>query len=373
MNVLHLLAGGDIGGIETLMSNYARYSENRNHFIMLWGENGSATNQIRSEGSPVIELKLHRGKELSSFKFVKDYCKENKIDVAIVHHAAPLAHLYLIGIKRMYPNIKIVTYAHGAAEDMSRKEKKQGLWLRKKILSKSLQKADAVVAISDCVKKSLVDYFGTPIDNIHIIFNGTPLSIYQNLCGHIDSNTIRLIYVGRLIEQKGVQLTLKALSKMKTNKKWKFVIIGDGSYRQELETMSKDLGLETYVEFLGKRTDIPQQLNNADIFVHFPLWREGFGITIIEAMAVGLVCICANVGAIPEIVTDGINGFLVEYRDTDALADALADALERYNTSEVRRIKLSAKERAKNFSIEKFVRQLDELISSLGNFEKNRK
>lgn len=55
---------------------------------------------------------------------------------------------------------------------------------------------------------------------------------------------------------------------------------------------------------MGTRYNIPELLNDADIFIHMPEWEEGFGITIIEAMAAGVICVCSNNGAISEIINN---------------------------------------------------------------------
>ena len=362
MKVLHLLAGGDVGGIETLMRDYAKYSKHENHFIMLWGRDGKATTVIRAEGCPVVELQLKKGQELKGFRYIRKYCIKNHLDAVIAHHAAPLAHLYLLGLKYLMKNIKTIAYAHGAAEDMFRINDKKGLWLRKKILTLSLKRADAVVAISNFVGKSLIDCFDTPVGKIHVIYNGTPLPEYQAPKVDKKRGKFKIVYVGRLIKEKGVQLTLEALSKLKTDKEWSFYVIGDGPYRKQLEETSKNLGIDEKVIFMGSRSDVPQQLEEADIFIHFPVWREGFGITIIEAMAAGLVCICGNVGAIPEIITDGDNGYLIEYLNRDVLADVLADVLDKYDTSEMGRIRKNAVERAKQFSIESYTEKFEKVV-----------
>ena len=64
-------------------------------------------------------------------------------------------------------------------------------------------------------------------------------------------------------------------------------------------------------------------MSNADIFIHPAIWEEGFGITIIEAMARGKLCIASKRGAIPEIISDGVNGLLVESANAKQLAEKI--------------------------------------------------
>ena len=98
---------------------------------------------------------------------------------------------------------------------------------------------------------------------------------------------------------------------MLKEKDFEFQIIGDGPYKTKLESLVKEQHLENKVVFLGTRYDVSQLLEKADIFVHVPIIEEGFGITIVEAMASGKLCICSNSGAISEIIENDGNGFLV--------------------------------------------------------------
>lgn len=360
MRILHLMAGGSVGGIEILMKDYVKYSRHENHFMMIWGRNGAATELIRKQNSRVTEMNTSGGKSLYNFKTIEEYCRNNKIEAVIVHHAAPLAHLYLMYIKRRIPKMITIAYAHGNAVDMCRANEKQGLFLRKLILSHSLKIADLVVAISKSVSNSLFELLHTPKEKIRVIYNGTDMSVHNDLLCRTNDSTIHLIYVGRLIEMKGVQLTLKALAQIKTKCIWHFDIVGDGAYRETLEKLCQELGLQNRVTFLGERLDVPQLLANSDIFVHMPCWEEGFGITIIEAMAAGLICVCGDGGAIPEIITNEKNGFLVKKHDINALAKRLETEICEYKNQEL--IKLNARARAKEFSIEVFAKQLDDVI-----------
>lgn len=360
MKVLHLLAGGNIGGIEILMKDYARYSAHENHFIMIWGSNGAATELIKKQGCKVTELNSVGKTKLTNFKTIEQYCRTHDIEAVIVHHAAPLAHLYLMHLKHRIPEITTIAYAHGNAVCMYREEEKRGLKLRRAVLSYSLKRADLVVAISESVADSLVKLLYTPKEKIRVIYNGTDISVHHCIERTEPHDEVRMIFVGRLIEMKGVQLTLQALAQLKTEKFWHFDVVGDGAYRSTLENLASQLGLSDHVSFLGERLNVPQLLGNSDIFVHVPLGEEGFGITIIEAMAAGLVCVCGDSGAIPEIITDGENGYLVPKHDVSALAERLTLEVEENDNRE--QIKKNAKSRAEMFSVQSFSSQLDDAI-----------
>jgi glycosyltransferase involved in cell wall biosynthesis len=99
---------------------------------------------------------------------------------------------------------------------------------------------------------------------------------------------------------------------------------GDGEARLRAEAGRHALG--TRARFLGIRHDVPDLLGASDLFVLPSLW-EGLGLVFLEAMAVGLPVVASNVSAIPEVVEDGVSGWLVDPGDAPALARALSSAL----------------------------------------------
>lgn len=270
-------------------------------------------------------------------------------------------------LKNRYHNLRTVAYAHGAAEDMCRRNDPKGLIIRKKILKASLKRSTKVIAISNDVKKSLIEYLGIPENQISVIYNGIDTSRFTTNVQENLNNPVRLIYVGRLIKEKGVQLTLEALSNLPKGLNWTFDIIGDGSYRKELEQQVNALELKAQVHFMGNCSNIPELLKEHDVFIHMPEWDEGFGITIIEAMAAGLLCICREKGGIPEIVTHGKDGILIYSRKE--LTEVLADILSRSEKYQVLKLRENAIIRAKDFDIKQFSKDLDAFINGIKDKE----
>ena len=365
MKVLHLLAAGNIGGIETLCKDYVRYSKHENVVIILW-DNGPLGDEMEKLGVKVVRLHASRINVFSVVRQVAKLCQVEKADALIAHHAAPMSHLCLLYVKRNNPHVRTFAYAHGNAVDMIRVKKRQGLWLRKLIMKTSLSHADRVVAISKSVKESLIDCLGTPESKITVIYNGADISRFSLPTKPSLNGTLRLIYVGRLIPEKGVQVILEALTHLNLQNKVHLNIVGDGPYRSTLETFVQDHNLADRVNFLGSRRDVPGLLSESDVFLHMPLWEEGFGITIVEAMAAGKICICAKSGAIPEIITDGEDGFLVEKGNAEELARTIRKVA---GMESIRRkgICCAAQEDAKQFSDEAFVSRLDGLVDAVSN------
>jgi phosphatidylinositol alpha-1,6-mannosyltransferase len=176
-----------------------------------------------------------------------------------------------------------------------------------------------------------------------------------------------LLSVGRLQRRKGHDLVLAALANWRPDDPpVRYLIAGDGDYRNALETEARSLGIRDRVVFLGPVTDdeLPGLYAASDIFV-LPNRRdgvdfEGFGIVFLEAAAAGLPCIAGRSGGVPEAVQDGETGVLVS--GTDALE--LAEVIRRLarSTDERRRMGERGRRRALHeFRWEDGVRRLTDL------------
>ena len=107
----------------------------------------------------------------------------------------------------------------------------------------------------------------------------------------------------------------------------KVLIVGDGSIRQDLIAQTQDLGISDNVVFLGHREDTDKLLQAMDIFV-LPSLSEGIPMALLEAMAASRPIVASRVGGIPEIIEDGVEGFLVEPMDVNGLAERCRRLIE---------------------------------------------
>lgn len=138
--------------------------------------------------------------------------------------------------------------------------------------------------------------------------------------------------VGRLVPVKGHQYLIEAIKKV-VNKipSAKFLFIGDGELMPDLLAQTKSLGLCKNIFFLGARSDIAEILNCIDIFL-LPSLNEGFGIVLVEAMAMKKPVIATNVGGVPEIVVNETTGILLSPKDPEAFSSAI---IRLYDTPEI--------------------------------------
>jgi glycosyltransferase involved in cell wall biosynthesis len=143
----------------------------------------------------------------------------------------------------------------------------------------------------------------------------------------LPSATKVITFVGRLDEQKGVDILFDALGTLKSSESdFKIWIIGDGVLRRELDEQTRQLGLGERIKFWGHQEDVTLFLKAGDIFV-LPSRYEGMSIALLNALAAGNPCVVTPVGDNDRLVTDGVNGLLVPVGDSLSLATALGTLL----------------------------------------------
>ncbi len=160
-----------------------------------------------------------------------------------------------------------------------------------------------------------------------------------------------ILFVGRQVRHKGVPLLLEAASRLKQRgSKFKVVIVGDGQDWQEFKELAKKLNAEDIVSFAGavRNLEIVPYYQNASFFV-LPSSLEGSPVVIMEAMASGLPVISTKVSGIPDMITDGYNGFLIDPGDVDALTEKIEYFLS--NPDKVREMGQNAKANSTRFDI----------------------
>jgi glycosyltransferase involved in cell wall biosynthesis len=164
--------------------------------------------------------------------------------------------------------------------------------------------------------KGLLIDLGIREEKISVIYNGVNK---QSLA--IGSER-RIVFIGSLVKQKGVDILLHAFKEIKkTHTDVRLIIVGDGPEREDLKLLSKQLRLKE-VEFRGYVDDLEPFFTANTVFV-LPSIKEGFGITILEAMARGVPVAASKTGGIPELIVDGENGLFFTKDNPSSLTDAV--------------------------------------------------
>lgn len=183
---------------------------------------------------------------------------------------------------------------------------------------------------------------------------------------------VHFVSVGRFIQKKGIQYALQAFAQIaKKHKNVHFTIVGDGPERENFELMIKELNISKKVTILGWKSQrkIISILSKSHIFLlpsitHINGNIEGIPNALKEAMAMGLISIATWHTGIPELIQNGISGFLVPEKDTSALVKAIKYVMN--NPNKWKLIGLSAREKIKQeFESKKLAQKLEKIFYSL--------
>jgi glycosyltransferase involved in cell wall biosynthesis len=191
----------------------------------------------------------------------------------------------------------------------------------------TVRAADLVLAPSAATAAELArDYRASRVEVVPNVTGGVPIAAEA---GDAEGKAGALLFVGRLRIRKGVEVLLEALARLRELlPSVRLVVAGDGEHRSAVEARVRTLGLADVVTLLG-RCDagrVRGLLKSAAALV-VPSTYEGMPLVILEAMEAGVPVVASRVSGIPEVVVDGVTGWLVPPEDPAALATALAAVL----------------------------------------------
>lgn len=187
--------------------------------------------------------------------------------------------------------------------------------------------ASAVIAVSDGLRDLSIQAVPS-VNNIRVIPNGVDCQYFSPAPAHRGhGGPFRLLFVGRVVRQKGLSYLLDALATVKAQRAgdWQLRIVGDGPLRPRLEAQAVQLGIADLVEFTGwlPFERVPVEMQSADLFV-LPSIVEGMPLVLLQAMACGLPVVATSVPGSIDLVQPGRNGLLVPAKDASTLAEALS-------------------------------------------------
>lgn len=361
MKILHLLSAGGIGGIEVLCRDISELSKDDNEFCFLF-KGGEIAAQMIERGVPVHLL--YRENKIKRLSRLIKLVRKNRYDVIIVHHEGFGIYFAYLLCRFFYPKAKYIKYLHCSFEPEyfytgSARRDKVNYW----ILKKAMLLSDKIIAVSEFVKKSYENEFGIAEDRFIVIYNGIRITdCFYPQSRMSEDETINILYVGRLVYTKGAHILIGAVKRL--NDKGYSVelnLLGDGVQRTEYEEQAERLEIKEKIHFRGYQLDKESFYQEAHIFCCPSVWQEAFGISLVEAMQRGLICVASNVGGIAEIITDEENGYLTEAGNEQRLADTLEKVILQYRGSDLMFMRNAAKKRAEEFSIDRMIRELTEI------------
>lgn len=253
------------------------------------------------------------------------YVRRNRIQ--IVHTYGFYPNIFAVAAARMAGAPIVVASIRDRGDILTRMQRLIQKWV--------CRLADCVLVNAEAIRDTLIDQ-GYKAKDIVIIRNGIALSgigagakrpaLRQEL--HVPPSAQLVFVFSRLNRMKGLAYFLEAVALLAPRfPEVRFLIVGDGAAREELEAHSSRLGLSELVTFTGFRTDVPDLLRETAVSV-LPSLSEGFSNSLLESMAAGVPMVATNVGGNPELIEHSVSGLLVPVRDSVALASAIASLLE---------------------------------------------
>lgn len=196
--------------------------------------------------------------------------------------------------------------------------------------------ATEVIVNSNYMKNHVQGLFGLPFDKINVIPNGINLTNFNGVDRDYDfrrqyamDNEKIILYVGRLVYEKGVQHLISAMPKILENyHDAKLIIAGKGGMLDELKGQAEAMGLSNKVYFTGylNSKQVQKMYKCADVAV-FPSTYEHFGIVALEAMLAGVPTVVSDIGGLNEIVDHGVNGMKSYAGNSNSIADSVISLL----------------------------------------------
>jgi len=195
-----------------------------------------------------------------------------------------------------------------------------------------------VITVSQAVKKQLID-LGLKDEDVKVIYNGIDINEFKPeplsttrpsySTGLSDSSPVTIATVCRLAPEKGVDYLIGAFKKVaEQNPDVELQIAGQGPEKVGLEKLTRELGLQKQVKFLGFIKSVPDFLNKIDIFTLTPTRRESFGISAAEASACGKPVVATDISGLREVVKNNETGLIVASKNVDEIAAALLKLIE---------------------------------------------
>ncbi len=324
MLICHIINSLNRGGAETHLHDLIQEQLKNNYvlkLVVIGPDNQniiSLKQEINNLGIEVKRLKGPRMFNVTSYFSLASYLKKQNIE--LIHSHQPRSDFMIFLLKkfsRHISNIRWIVSVHGKYDTYLEKNKFSNIFRKifMKRLSKFWENASTVIAISDEVKEW--------INNLNSSLNVAviPYWVNKNLKKEIDLENIKLGFLGRLNQNKGIEDFIEALNSIDLNENNFTVNIGGYGNSEYINKLVKNIEDKnrTCVNFLGYVEDREKFFNEVDIFV-FPSYSEGLGLVLLEAMSYSKICITRDVEPMNTYIDTG-SGYL--FNNVDSLIEKL--------------------------------------------------
>lgn len=309
-----------VGGGEQQVAGIAASLHRKGYRVTVaCSTDGMLSDALTGQGVPVRILMPHLVKRRVSLSYARKLrllLREGQFDLVHAHVYASAAASALATLGTSVP---LVVTQHSEGTWSGRVARLVSRW--------TFRRAQRVIAVSQGIRNLLVTEYGVSPERVTVIPNAvTPVDDEVKMpLDRSEGPTVGM--VARLQPEKGVRVFLEAVpSILASVPACRFVIVGDGPLRAELEGRARELGVQDRVCFLGFQANARALVGKLDLLA-LPSLSEGTPLVVLEAMAAGVPVVASRVGGIPEQVRDGQEGLLVPPGDPAALSKACIELL----------------------------------------------
>lgn len=367
--ILHYSDSREFGGAEIYLADlFLEFDKSKYKSVFVYIKN---TNSNRFKARLGC-MKSYELKFPYSWMMLGEIIKNEDPDIIHLNMNVPFSCFFILFLLKFSRNRKVIATVHSAVSPKSKYLFGKTL---KAILCKILfPVVDRFVCVSNNSKSEFCENYGVSKEKVSVVYNGIrPFT--NRIFRRSDREAAKKFFnilpdqkvvgcVARLDRDKGVEYLLRAFLEVVKNRKDSVcLIVGDGNDKRRLMSIVRSLDIERYVLFVGYVDNAEKIYAAMDIFV-LPSTHESFPLTILEAMHAGDAVVATDVGGIPEVIHDGVNGFLVKPKDPVALRESIAFLLS--YEEKMSGMGLSAKEDVdNNFSFKKMLTNTEHEFSLL--------
>jgi glycosyltransferase involved in cell wall biosynthesis len=373
IEVLHLVEDLKTGGLERAIATIAEGLDRQRFEASVWciARGGAVAAELKEKGIEVKILGISTYHKPFHLLKLSRLLRKAKPDIVHTHGYFGSVIGRLAAKTAGIPIL--INHVHSTYWEYRKKH-----LLMEKFLSLVTQK---IICCSKAVEDFVTGYERINPSKTLVIYNGVDEKRFSKIKNSsllkaklgLDSDELVIGTVSSLFPHKGHKFLFEAAPLiLAAFPSTRFLIVGDGVLRRELENRAEELNLSSRVIFAGTRKDVPDLLSLMDIFVLPSSIREGLGISIIEAMAAEKPVVATDIGGIPEVVKDGQTGLLVPPRNPAALARAIIELLNDPGKAKAMGKQGRARFEEK-FTIGKMLSEVENLYESLISQRKDNK
>jgi|GEM_PF-4773456 len=361
MRIMQTVTSLGPGGVQSLVFELAErlVGQEKRIAILSFGPivsqyHKESDDALKNRGIEIICPTKDLSSRLERQKFAYESVENFKPD--IIHAHTPMPHIYICRAAKKL-RLPIVATFHSYTMWPKWIDEMKAKFLFSTYLNKS---TNHFVAISKGIKEVMKQKYHIPDDITSVIYNGVDISrfevnlSYRKECRKylsIAEDSFVITNVGRIEFDTKNQLSIIRIIKNieRSVRKARILFVGDGPDIDRLRALSREI---PSVSVLGSRNDIPNILSASDVFI-LPSKREGLPVSILEAMAAGVPVVATDVGSVREVISDGVNGFVIGVDEIDRIPEILS--ILQNNRDVYSSVRDEAKKSVQSFSIEDFV------------------